>query len=75
MLKPGGALIIIAEAYKGGKYHRLLQRLERLRGIINYAHLTVSEHWELFSQVGFCDVQVSEEYENGWISAVGRKRA
>ncbi|MGO8814329.1 MAG: class I SAM-dependent methyltransferase [Terriglobia bacterium] len=75
VLKPGGALIIIAEAYKGGKYHRLLQRLERLRGIINYAHLTVSEHWELFSQVGFCDVQVSEEYENGWISAVGRKRA
>jgi len=75
VLKPGGALIIIAEAYKGGKYDQLLSRLEKLRGIINYAHLSVSEHRELFSKAGYSDVQVFEEYENGWICAVGRKHA
>ena len=73
VLKPGGTFIIIAEAYKGGKYDRLLQRLETLqqRGIMNYAHLTVAEHGELLSQAGFIDVQVFEEYQKGWLCAVG----
>jgi ubiquinone/menaquinone biosynthesis C-methylase UbiE len=74
VLKPGGAFIIIAEAYKGGKYDQLLQRLDKLRGIMNYAHLTVSEHRELFSQAGYSDIDVFEEYDKGWICAVGRKR-
>lgn len=74
VLKPGGTLIIIAEAYKGGKYDRLLQNLERLRGMMNYAHLSASEHRELFSNAGYSDVQVHEDYDKGWICAVGRKR-
>ena len=75
VLKPGGALIIIAEAYKGGKYDRLLQNLERLRGIMNYAHLSVSDHRELFTKAGYSDVQVFEEYGKGWLCATGRKPA
>lgn len=75
MLKPDGALIIIAEAYKGGKYDQMLQRLEALRGMMNYAHLTVGEHREMFEKAGYSDVQVFEQYEKGWICAVGRKRA
>jgi ubiquinone/menaquinone biosynthesis C-methylase UbiE len=74
VLKPGGALIIIAEAYKGGKYDQMLQKLEALRGMMNYAHLTVSEHRELFSKAGYSEVQVFEEYEKGWICAVGKRR-
>ena len=73
VLQPGGALIIIAEAYKGGKYDRLLRRLEQLRGTMNYAHLSVREHSDLFSKAGYSDVQVFEEYDKGWICAVGRK--
>jgi len=73
VLKPGGALIVIAEAYKGGKYDRLLQNLERLRGMMNYAHLTVSEHSDLLSKAGYSDVQLFEEYDKGWLCAVGRK--
>jgi ubiquinone/menaquinone biosynthesis C-methylase UbiE len=74
VLKPGGALVIIAEAYKGGKHDRMFQQLEKLRGIMNYAHLSVSEHSELFSKAGYSDVQVFEEYDTGWICVVGRKR-
>jgi ubiquinone/menaquinone biosynthesis C-methylase UbiE len=74
VLKPGGTLIIIAEAYKGGKYDQLLRRLEKLRGVINYAHLSVSEHHDLFSKAGYSDVQVFEEYEKGWICATGKRR-
>ena len=73
VLKPGAALIIIAEAYKGGKHDQMLRRLEELRGLMIYAHLTVSEHRELFSRAGYADVQVFEEYDKGWICAVGRR--
>jgi ubiquinone/menaquinone biosynthesis C-methylase UbiE len=73
VLKRGGTLIIIAEAYKGGKHDQLLQRLEKLRGTMTYAHLSVSEHRDLFSSAGYADVQVFEEYDKGWICALGRK--
>lgn len=74
VLKPEGTLIIIAEAYKGGKYDQMLQRLEKLRRIVNYAHLTAREHGELFLKAGYSDVQLFEEYDKGWICAVGRRR-
>jgi ubiquinone/menaquinone biosynthesis C-methylase UbiE len=75
VLKPGGTLVIIAEAYRGGKYDRMLQRLDTLakRGLMQYAHLTKGEHADLFSNAGYADVQVFEEYEKGWLCAVGRK--
>jgi len=73
VLKPGGTLIIVAEAYKGGKYDQMLSKLEQLRGKNNYAHLTVDEHRELFSKAGYSDIQVAEEYEKGWLYALGRK--
>lgn len=73
VLKPGGTLLIIAEAYKGGKYDKLLQRLEELKKTMVYSHLNVNEHRDLFSQSGYSEVQVVEEYEKGWISAKGRK--
>jgi len=73
VLKPGGTLLIIAEAYKGGKYDELLQKLEKFGKIVNYAHLSVNEHAGLFSKAGYADVQVFEEYDKGWICARGRK--
>jgi SAM-dependent methyltransferase len=73
VLKPGGMLMVVAEAYKGGRYDALLRRLETLqqRGIMNYAHLTVGEHRELLSNAGYSDVQVFEEYDRGWLCAIG----
>ena len=77
VLKPGGTLAIIAEAYKGGKHDAVLQRLETLqrRGIMNYAHLTVAEHRDALANAGFADVEVFENYDKGWICATGRKAA
>jgi len=75
VLKPGGTILVVAEAYKGGKHDKLLQRLEELqkRGILNYAHLTVGEHGELLRSAGYADVQVLEEYAKGWLCATARK--
>ena len=75
VLKPGGTFALIAEAYKGGKYDRLLQRLDMLqqRGIMNFALLTASEHNALLSAAGYSDVEVVEQYEKGWLCATGRK--
>src|SRR6266508_2688719 len=41
VLKPGGKLIIIAEAYKGGKYDKVLQKLA---GLMNIALLSGDEY-------------------------------
>ena len=74
VLKPGGALIIIAEVYKGGKYDRLVQRFAEMMQRIgsSYVNLTVDEHRELFLRAGFTDVQVMEEYDKGWICGIGK---
>jgi SAM-dependent methyltransferase len=75
VLKPGGTLIIIAEAYKGGKNEKMLQRLEEAmrKAGTSYAHLSVDEHRELFSKAGYTDVQVFEDYDKGWVCAMGKR--
>jgi ubiquinone/menaquinone biosynthesis C-methylase UbiE len=70
VLKPGGTLIIIAESYKGGRYDKLQRPVMRL---LNSTHLSVDEHWELFSTAGCTDVQIFEERSKGWICGTGRK--
>src|SRR5438067_4759571 len=73
-LKLGGALLIVAEIYRGGKH------LEGVRKKIFEKHLaanmnllTPDEHRELLTNVGFSDVQIFEERDKGWICVVGRK--
>jgi ubiquinone/menaquinone biosynthesis C-methylase UbiE len=72
VLKPGGKLIIIAEAYKGGKHNKALQKLA---GLMNMALLSVNEYRELFSRAGYSKVQIFEDYDKGWICAIGTKPA
>jgi ubiquinone/menaquinone biosynthesis C-methylase UbiE len=75
VLKPGGTLIVIAEAYKGSKNDKQLQRFAELMATMNYALLTVDEHRDLFTKTGYSDVQVIEDYDKGWLCATGRKPA
>jgi ubiquinone/menaquinone biosynthesis C-methylase UbiE len=72
VLKPGGALIMIAEAYKGAKTAagKLAEKFLPLAGM---ALLSVDEHRELFTTAGYGDVQVIEEAAKGWICSIGRK--
>jgi len=76
VLKPGGALLIVAGIYKGGKH------LEGVRKKIFDKHLaarmnllTPGEHRDMFTKAGFADVQIFEELDKGWICCIGRKPA
>jgi ubiquinone/menaquinone biosynthesis C-methylase UbiE len=74
VLKPGGALVLIAEVYKGGKYDQRVQRFAEVMQQMgfSYANMSVDEHRELFAKAGFADVQVIEEHDKGLISGIGK---
>lgn len=70
VLKPGGRLVVIAEAYKGGgksKAH------DAVLGLIGGGCLSVTEHRDLFARAGYEDIQISEDRKRGWICVTGRK--
>ena len=72
VLRPGGVLILIAEAYKGAKTvaAKLAEKYLPLAGM---TLLSVEEHRELFTTAGYSDVRVIEEPGKGWICSIGRK--
>jgi ubiquinone/menaquinone biosynthesis C-methylase UbiE len=72
VLKPGGALILIAEAYKGAKT-AAAKLTEKYLPLAGMALLSVDEHRELFTTAGYSDVRVIEEPAKGWICSIGRK--
>ena len=72
VLKPGGALLIITEAYKGGKHDKRLQLFAQAMAPLGYSHLSVEENRELLSGAGFSGLEVFEEYDRGWLCALGR---
>jgi SAM-dependent methyltransferase len=72
VLKPGGALLIIAEVYKGATTltANLVEKYLPLSGM---KLLSVDEHRELFADAGYSDVQVIVDSGKGWICGLGRK--
>jgi ubiquinone/menaquinone biosynthesis C-methylase UbiE len=72
VLKPGGALIIIAEVYKGANTvtAKLAEKYALLSGM---KLLTANEHRELFTNAGYSDVKIIEEPHKGWICGMGKK--
>ena len=72
VLKPGGALIIIAEIYKGAKT-KTAKLAEKYLPLSGMKLLSVDEHRELFANAGYSDVQIIEEPSKGWICGIGRK--
>lgn len=70
VLKPGGALLIIAETYRGRRMDWLYRPAMRL---LRATYLSVDEHRALFERAGFSEVEVFTERARGWICAVGRK--
>jgi ubiquinone/menaquinone biosynthesis C-methylase UbiE len=74
VLKPGGALILIAEVYKGSN-SRVGKIAEKYTSLTGMTLLTADEHRELFEAAGFAEVQVFEKRFKGWICATGKKPA
>jgi ubiquinone/menaquinone biosynthesis C-methylase UbiE len=72
VLKPGGALIIIAEIYRGAST-KTAQLAEKYLPISGMRLLTPDEHRALFRDAGYRDVQIWEEPAKGWICGLGRK--
>ena len=71
VLKPGGRLVVIAEAYKRRKYDVLVLVMKMLGGTC----LSVREHQELFATAGYVDIETFEEPRKGWFSAVAKRPA
>jgi len=70
VLKPGGRLLIVVEAYKGSKYEeRNLKWVEAG----NMAYHSLQEIKDLLTNADYTDVEVFEEYEKGWSCAIGKK--
>lgn len=70
VLKPGGMLVVIAEAYKGGGKSKTHDAVISLLGS---GCLSVTEHRDLFAKAGYSDVQLFEDRKRGWICVTGRK--
>ncbi len=70
VLKPGGRLVIVAEAYRGRRFDAPFRVAMKL---LRSSYLTVSQHRELFVAAGFSDVEIFEERGKGWICGVGRR--
>lgn len=72
VLKPGGALVIIAEVYRGAAT-RTAKLAEKYLPLSGMTLLDANEHRELFANAGYSDIEVIEESEKGWICGIGRK--
>jgi len=71
VLKPGGELAIVAEAYRR---QGALNAVEQVgMQLVRGAHLSAGEHRQLLEQAGYEGVQVDEEPRRGWICVTGRR--
>lgn len=70
VLKPGGTLVVIAEAYKYGGNAKVHDAVVKLLG---KGCMSVTEHRELCAKAEYKDVEIFEEHQRGWICVIGRK--
>jgi SAM-dependent methyltransferase len=72
VLAPGGSLLIAGGEYKGGKYDERDERWSRLGGMALHRP---AELGKLLLRCRYVQVQVHEQFQRGWICAVGRRPA
>jgi SAM-dependent methyltransferase len=71
ILKPGGRLAIIGEAYQGSRFE---QRDQLFVSTLKLAYGTPAELSRIVSMAGFSDISLAEEYEKGWVCAIAVKQ-
>jgi SAM-dependent methyltransferase len=72
VLKPGGRLVLIAEAVKGHGFNPALAVAMKL---LRARYLSIDEHRQLLTAAGYAGVKLFEEPTRGWICAVATKGA
>ena len=73
VVQPGGALILIAEIYKGA--NTMAAKLaEKYAERSPITLLSPDEHRDLLSNTGFSGVQIDAQPDKGWICAIGQKK-
>lgn len=72
VLKPGGALLVVAESYRGARYDFAQGMVMTALGA---ARLSADEHRLWLETAGFAAVEVHEERRYGWICVIGRRPA
>jgi len=69
VLKPGGRLVIIAEAYKGRQFDVVLPVML----LLGARYLTVDEHRGMLDAAGYAEIAIDVDAKKGWICARGSK--
>jgi ubiquinone/menaquinone biosynthesis C-methylase UbiE len=69
--KPGGRIVMIAEAYRGRPMDWLY--LPIMRVLLGATYLSPAQHRTTLSDAGFTAVEIDIEPSRGWICAVGVK--
>jgi len=67
--KPGGRIVIIAEAYRGRPMDWLYRPVMRL--LFNATYLSLNEHRAALTEAGFSGVEIDAEPSPGWMCALG----
>jgi ubiquinone/menaquinone biosynthesis C-methylase UbiE len=70
VVKPGGAFLIVAEAYRR---RRLPTPSSLIMRALRAHYLSVEEHAALLAKAGFTDVLIVEDRPRGWLCAIARR--
>ena len=70
VLKPGGSLVTIAEAYKRREGDILYPLVMKMLG---GSCLTVREHTDQFAEAGYTNIETFEQPRKGWFCGIARR--
>ncbi|MFW9942702.1 MAG: class I SAM-dependent methyltransferase [Candidatus Thorarchaeota archaeon] len=73
VLKPNGYLILVNEGYICNKENKR-KRAEKWAKLGNFSIHAPEEYREFLKKAGFSNIQIFEEHNEGWITALGMKK-
>lgn len=72
VLKPGGAVLLIAEVYRGANT-AMSRACEKYAPVTGMTVLTPAQHHELLASAGFSAIAIDALPDKGWLTAEARK--
>ena len=71
VLKQGGKVVIIAEAFKRSRFDPTHLAMKML----NASYLSANEHQEALASAGYDDIEILTDRRKGWLCAIGVKQS